>query len=170
MSTNVASKADRVAYAKQEIDRRYDTVRLVDSSSAIDMAKSGVAPRGKLYATRRMLDELELHAARGKIPYEMLKAFELAPVARIGNYMDIKADVIRASEAACSEKKRTRDPISQEDIGLVVEAIGQVKHGKRVTVLSEDEHIYATLSHMLTDGYKEFSPLIDILRLRELLA
>ena len=142
---------------------------LVDTSSLIYMIENGIKFKGDLYAPRQIIDEMQNHAARGKILKEAADSVKLAPCAPIKKHMEIKADVILAYEAACSEKKRTRDSISQPDINFAVEALKQAMHGRALRVLSEDEHIYKTLEYLLkTEKYRSFANLIEVVSLSRL--
>ncbi len=156
-------------YVQAEIAKTNCEFYLVDSSSLIDMINIGVDVSGKLLTTIQMREEIYNHAARGKLPDYAANVVRQIQGISASDHMRIKEDVILASEKACSEKKRTRDPISQADINFAVEAIKQARAGYRVGVLSEDEHIYATLRFLLqTDKYKSFAPQLEVLRVREL--
>jgi len=170
MAARIMAHSEDMAYVEQELSKRCDTMRLVDSCSLIKMAKNGVDIMGTLYTTPALKEgEMAVHETTGKLPEGMLQNVMIVPHVRGVDYMKIKEDLIHAAYEVLSEKKQTRDPISQEDLGLAVEAVRQAKAGRCVTVLSEDEHVYAPLARLLeTDGYKKFASAIEIMRIREL--
>jgi len=169
MRNGNASRSARASQVYEELENIGKQRYLVDTSSLIYMIENGIKFKGDLYAPRQMIDEMQTHAARGKILKAAADAVKLAPCAPVKEHMEIKADVILAYEAACSEKKRTRDPISQQDINFAVEALKQAMHGRALKVLSEDQHIYKTLEHLLkTEKYRGFADLIEVVSLSRL--
>jgi hypothetical protein len=169
MAARIKPGADAVAFVEGYLDSGKSDVYLVDSSSLIDMVEHGVDVKGPLSTTFQIMEEIQNHAARGKLPAYAAAQVALVSAAKPQDHMKIKEDVLRAYHRACSDKKQTRDSISQADAGFIVEAIKHARSGKTVSVLSEDQHIYATLGEMLSNGYSNLASRIELVRIRKLL-
>jgi len=139
-------------------------VNVYDTSSVIEMSERGIRPDGPINTIYRMIEEMENHVSRGKLKSEFLQYLQTvsSPQVSASERLHLREDALMAHYEVATDKKKGRDPISQDDLALITEVLEMAEMGKEVNIYSEDSHIYKTLEHLLEDKYKDLSNQIHV--------